>query len=172
MIGAMRAVDANRPADFSDRDDDRILPGVAEVRLERVEGGVEPLEALREIALRGALVEMGVEAVVGDRRDARSTRGGDEPRGARGGEPHRLDRAAGADHRRRGGFGRFGRDLLGHQRLAERLAKRRIGVIVEVEQALHEIAARGRNAARRCPAQSGCRPSNNRGRDRADSETA
>jgi hypothetical protein len=32
--------------------------GVGDVRFERVEGGVEPLQALSEIALRSALVEV------------------------------------------------------------------------------------------------------------------
>jgi hypothetical protein len=58
MVSAVGAIDPRRTAEFGDRDHDPVLPGVAEVRFERVEGGVEPLPALSEIALRRALVEV------------------------------------------------------------------------------------------------------------------
>jgi hypothetical protein len=74
MVGAVGAVDPNGAAEFGDRDDDRVPPGVVEVGLERVEGGVEPLQPLGQQALRPALVLMGVETVEGQRRDPRPLR--------------------------------------------------------------------------------------------------
>ena len=96
MIGAVGAVDANGAAEFGDRDDDRVPPGVAEVGLERVEGGVEPLKALGEQALRRALVLMGVETVEGQRRDPRPVGRGKQARRALRRNAHLLDRAAAA----------------------------------------------------------------------------
>jgi hypothetical protein len=63
MVGAVRAVHANGAAEFGDRNDDCLPPSVAEIGLERVEGGVKPLKALSQQALRRALVLMGVETV-------------------------------------------------------------------------------------------------------------
>ena len=94
MVGAVGAVDANGAAEFGDRDDDRVGPGVAEVGLESVEGGVEPPEALGEHAFRRALVLMGVETVEGQRRDPRPVGRRKEAGGALRREAHLFDRAA------------------------------------------------------------------------------
>jgi hypothetical protein len=75
MVGAVRAVDPNGAAEFGDRDDDCFPPGIAEIGLECVEGGVEPLRALGEQALGRALVLMGVETVEGQRRGAQPSAG-------------------------------------------------------------------------------------------------
>ena len=100
MVGAVRAVDANGAAELGDRHDDRVLPGVAEVGLEGVEGGVEALQPLGQQALRRALVLMGVETVEGERGDPRPVGRREQAPGAGRREAHRLDRAArGLPHR-------------------------------------------------------------------------
>ena len=88
VVRAVRAIDASRAAEFRDYQDNGVLPRLTKAFLQFVKGAVESRKPRRELALRSALIGVGVVAVERDRQDARSVRSGEEPSGSRGGLAH------------------------------------------------------------------------------------
>ena len=72
------------------------------------------------VSLRRPLVEVRVEAVIGERRKARSVGGGEQPSGAGRHNPHRLRRSCVAL-----GFGSGGAGVLGDRHSSESEAELR-----------------------------------------------
>jgi hypothetical protein len=130
------------------------------------------LEALREQALRRALVLMGVEAVEGERGDARSVRRCEKASGAGGGHAHLVDRPSGPAVLLRLGHRAFGRQLLGLKPFPQTLAEQGVAVGVEIEDSLAQVVARRRQPPGRRPAERRRGPPNDERRYRAHPEAA
>ena len=63
VVRAVRAIDASRAAEFRDCQDNGVLPRLTKAFLQFVKGAVESRKPRRELALRSALIGVGVVAV-------------------------------------------------------------------------------------------------------------
>jgi len=132
----MRAV----PAELGDERHHRLAPGRPHVGLHRGERGIEPAEQLRQPAIDGALVVVGIPAVKREGANARTVGVGQKLRGRSGrlGEigAHLVD-VSDLDRRphlaRLAGGRRTWRQGRERDALFKHARERRVGVAIEVE---------------------------------------